>query len=242
MLIQPASAELIDDFIALSDAGPDELTTIANVMPCPPMPFVPAEWHNKLVAMSFVCYAGGGEAAERAIAPFRKLATPIADMVKPMPYAQIYPPEDDSYHPIGTGRNMLVDAIDRRSAESIMDYLSSSAAMFSVAQLRVLRGAVARVADNATAYAHRRRFAMINIGNLVQSVDDLAGLKPWVDAFEKAIQRGPEAAYVNFLMDEGPERVRRSYPGGAYERLAAIKRRYDPTNLFRLNQNIAPRA
>ena len=242
MLMQPASAQFIHDFIALSAAAPDELTTIANVMPAPPMPFVPAEWHNKLVAMSFVCYAGGGDAAERAIAPLRKLATPIVDMVKPMPYAQIYPPEDDSYHPIGTGRNMLVDAIDKRSAESMIEYLSSSPATFSVAQLRVMRGAVARVPDDATAYAHRRRFAMINIGNLVQSVEELTAIKPWVDSFEKAIQRGPEAAYVNFLMDEGPERVRRAYPAGTYERLMKVKRQYDPTNLFRLNQNIPPSA
>ncbi len=242
MLMQPASAQFIHDFIALSAAAPDELTTIANVMPAPPMPFVPAEWHNKLVAMSFVCYAGGGDAAERAIAPLRKLATPIVDMVKPMPYAQIYPPEDDSYHPIGTGRNMLVDAIDKRSAESMIEYLSSSPATFSVAQLRMMRGAVARVPDDATAYAHRRRFAMINIGNLVQSVEELTAIKPWVDSFEKAIQRRPEAAYVNFLMDEGPERVRRAYPAGTYERLMKVKRQYDPTNLFRLNQNIPPSA
>jgi hypothetical protein len=242
MLIQPASAQLIEDFVALSAAAPAELTTIANVMPCPPMPFVPAEWHNKLVAMSFVCYAGGGDVAERAIAPLRKLATPIADMVKPLPYAQIYPPEDDSYHPIGTGRNMLVDAIDRRSAESIIEHLSGSPASFSVAQLRVLGGAVSRVPNEATAYAHRTRFAMINIGNILQSVDEFAVVTPWVDKFEKAIQRGPEAAYVNFLMDEGPERVRRSYPGGTFERLMKIKRHYDPTNLFRLNQNIPPSA
>jgi FAD/FMN-containing dehydrogenase len=97
------------------------------------------------------------------------------------------------------------------------------------------------VPDDATAYAHRQRMAMINIGNLVQSKEELSRIKPWVDSFEKAIQRGPEAAYINFLTAEGPERVRKAYPGGTYERLAAIKRRYDPTNLFRLNQNIAPR-
>jgi len=241
LLMQPASAQLIEDFVAISAAAPDELTTIANIMPAPPMPFVPAEWHNKLVAMSFVCYAGDPNTAERAIKPLRSLATRIVDMVKPMPHAQIYPPEDPSYHPIGTGRNLMVDAIDRRSAESIMDYLGSSTATFSVAQLRVLGGAVSRVPDDATAYAHRSRFAMINIGNILQSVDELAAIKPWVDSFAKAIQRGPEAAYVNFLTDEGPARVRQAYPGTTYDRLVAIKTRYDPTNLFHRNQNIAPR-
>ena len=240
LLMQPASARLIEDFVAISAAAPDELTTIANIMPAPPMPFVPADWHNRLVAMSFVCYAGDPDAAERAIKPLRALATPIVDMVKPMPYAQIYPPEDPSYHPIGSGRNLLVDAIDRRSAESIMDYLGSSTATFSVAQLRVLGGVVSRVPDDATAYAHRSRSAMINIGNILQSVDEMAAIKPWVNSFAKAIQRGPEAAYVNFLMDEGPARVRQAYPGKTYDRLVAIKRRYDPTNLFHRNQNIPP--
>ena len=242
MLMQPASAALIHDFIASSDAAPDELTTIANVMPAPPMPFVPAEWHNKLVVMSFVCYAGDSAAAERAIAPLRALATPIVDMVKPMPYAQIYPPEDDSYHPIANGRNLMLDAVDRRSAESIMEYLSTSKAFFRVAQLRVLGGAAARVADDATAYAHRKRRFMANVAVLVQSVEELPSHDGWLDDFARTIQRGPEAAYVNFLTTKGEARVRQAYPGGTYERLAAIKRRYDPTNLFRLNQNIAPRA
>ena len=100
---------------------------------------------------------------------------------------------------------------------------------------------MSRVPDDATAYAHRSRFAMINIGNILQSVDELAAIKPWVDSFAKAIQRGPEAAYVNFLTDEGPARVRQAYPGTTYDRLVAIKTRYDPTNLFHRNQNIAPR-
>jgi FAD/FMN-containing dehydrogenase len=79
---------------------------------------------------------------------------------------------------------------------------------------------------------------MVNLAALVQSVDELSQHDGWIDAFAHDIQRGPEAAYVNFLMDEGPGRVRQAYPGKTYERLAAIKRRYDPTNLFRLNQNI----
>jgi FAD/FMN-containing dehydrogenase len=240
MLMQPATADLIHEFVALAEAAPDELTTIANVMPAPPMPFVPAEWHNKLVAMSFVCYGGDPADAERAIAPFRALAAPIVDTVKPMRYAQIYPPEDEAYHPIANGRTLFVDEVDRRSVESIIERLSSSPAFFRVAQLRVLGGAVARVPDEATAYAHRSRRVMVNLAALVQSVDELSQHDGWIDAFARDIQRGPEAAYVNFLMDEGPARVRQAYPGKTYERLEAIKRRYDPTNLFRLNQNIAP--
>jgi len=240
MLMQPASAELVHSFIALSETAPDELTTIANVMPAPPMPFVPVEQHGKLVVMSFVCYGGDPASAERAIAPFRALGTPIIDMVKPMPYAQIYPPEDDSYHPIARNKTLLVDAVDQRSAESIIQHLSSSTAYFCAAQIRVLGGAMARVPDDATAYAHRRRRVMINVAALVQNAEELPEHTSWLEHFASDIQRGPEAAYVNFLMDEGPAEIRQAYPGETYERLAAIKRRYDPTNLFRLNQNIEP--
>ena len=106
----------------------------------------------------------------------------------------------------------------------------------------MLGGAAARVADDATAYAHRKRRFMANGAVLVQSVEELPSHDGWLDDFARTIQRGPEAAYVNFLTTKGEARVRQAYPGGTYERLAAIKRRYDPTNLFRLNQNIAPRA
>ena len=81
---------------------------------------------------------------------------------------------------------------------------------------------------------------MVNVAALVQHADELPQHTPWLEHFANDIQRGPEAAYVNFLMDEGPAQLRQGYPGKTYERLVAIKRRYDPTNLFRLNQNIAP--
>ena len=100
MLILPATAETIAGFIAAAEAAPDELSTIANIMPCPPMPFVPEEHHGKLVNMALMTYAGDTEAGERALAPFRALATPIVDMLKTQPYPDMYPPEDDSYHPL----------------------------------------------------------------------------------------------------------------------------------------------
>src|SRR5215208_6660658 len=90
MLVLPATPEVIHSFVAEAEATPEELSTIANVMPAPPMPFLPAEHHGKLVIMALLAYAGEVEAGERAIAPFRALATPIADMVKTMRYPEIY--------------------------------------------------------------------------------------------------------------------------------------------------------
>ncbi len=242
MLMLPATAEIIHSFMAEAEAAPDELTTIANVMPAPPMPFVPAEHHGKLVILALLAYAGDIAAGERAVAPFRALATPIADMVRAMPYREIYPPDDPDYRPVATARTMLVDTVDRVASDTIIDYLRSSTAMMAVAQLRVLGGAMARGPADATAFAHRQRRIMINVAALYEKPDQAAEYEPWVEQFAAALRNGEDAAYVNFLVDEGQARIRQAYPAPTWDRLAAIKRRYDPTNLFRLNQNIPPAA
>jgi FAD/FMN-containing dehydrogenase len=242
MLMLPASPELIQSFVRLSDEAADELTTIANVMVAPPMPFVPPEHHGKIVIMALVAYTGDTPTGQDALAPFRALATPIVDMVRPMAYHEIYPPEDPNYRPIAAGRTLFVDAIDRGAAETILEYLEASNAYLRVAQLRVLGGAMAHVANDATAFGHRQRRIMVNVAALRQPGQDGAEHEAWAERFAAALQRGPVGAYVNFLYDEGQARVRQAYPGKTWDRLVAIKRRYDPTNVFRLNQNIPPKA
>ena len=241
MLMLPASAELVAEFIALADAAPEELSTIANVMPAPPMPFVPAEQHGRLAVLALLAYSGDTEAGERALAPFKALATPLVDMVKPMPYPEIYPPEEEDYHPTAVGHTMFVDAIDRGVAETIMEHLQASDATMRVAQLRVLGGAMARVPAEATAFAHRRSRIMVNLAAFYDGPADQAVRQAWVDEFAVALQQGDTGAYVGFINDEGEARVRDAYPGSTWERLAAVKGRYDPTNLFRRNQNVTPR-
>src|SRR5918993_5509124 len=97
MMILPATPDVISSFVAEAEAAPEELSTIGNVMSAPPMPFLPPEAHGRLVIMAFIAYAGDDASARRAIAPFRSLAPPLADMVKPGPYVAMYPPEDPSY-------------------------------------------------------------------------------------------------------------------------------------------------
>ncbi len=242
MLMLPATPDTIASFIAEAEAAPEELSTIANVMPAPPMPFVPAEHHGRLSIMAMLVYAGSTEAGERAVAPFRALARPIADMVRPMRYPEIYPPEEEGYHPVAVGRTMFVDAIDRSVAETILDHLQASDATMRVAQLRVLGGAMARVPVEATAFAHRASRIMVNLAAFYDGPEDRAVREAWVANFAAALQQGDSGAYVNFLGDEGEARVRAAYPGATWDRLAVIKARYDPTNLFRLNQNIPPAA
>src|SRR5918993_1552683 len=240
MLILPATPEVIASFVAEAEAAPEELSTIANVMVAPPMPFLPEEVHGHLVVMAMVVYAGEIEVGERAVAPFRALATPIVDELKPMPYPEIYPPEEGDYHPVGSARTMFLETIDLPVAETIVDHLRVSRAQMAVAQIRVLGGAMARVPEEATAFAHRSSRIMVNVAALYERPDEAPVHEPWLTAFAAALHQGEGGAYVGFLGEEGEERIREAYPGSTWERLADIKGRYDPTNLFRLNQNIPP--
>jgi FAD/FMN-containing dehydrogenase len=240
MLILPATPEVIRGFVAEAEAAPDEVSTIANVMPAPPLPFVPREHHGQLVVMATLVYVGAVESGQRAIAPFRALATPIADMVRPMRYPELYQPGTDGSHLAMAMRSLFVDAVDQRAAEAIVEHLQTSTAQMAAAQIRVLGGAMARVHPLATAFAHRRRRIMVNVSAVFERPDEAAIHEVWVTNFAGVLRQGVAGAYVNFLGDEGVARVREAYPGETWDRLAAIKARYDPTNLFRLNQNIPP--
>jgi FAD/FMN-containing dehydrogenase len=240
MLILPATADTIASFVAEAEAAPEELSTIANVMTAPPIPFLPPEAHGKLIIMAMLVYAGDVEAGERAVAPFRALAAPIADMIRPMTYPEMYPAEEGDYHPLAAGRTMFVERIDHNIAGTILDHLKRSTGSMAVTQLRVLGGAMARVPVDATAYAHRASKIMVNVAALYERSEEKPVHEAWVKAFAAVLNQGDSGAYVNFLSDEGEARVRAAYPGRTWDRLRAIKRHYDPTNLFRLNHNIPP--
>jgi FAD/FMN-containing dehydrogenase len=240
LLVLPATPDAIAAFLALADAAPEELSGIANLLPAPPLPFLAPEHHGRLVIMATLAYAGDVAAGERAVAPFRRLATPLADLVRPMPYPQLYPPEEEGFHPTAVSRTMFVDAVDRDATEAIVEHLEASTAPLPVVQLRVLGGAMARVPAEATAFAHRASRLMVNVAAVYQHPEQAAEHQAWVDRLAAALRDGDARAYVNFLGDEGPARTREAYPGSTWERLVAIKARYDPDNLFHLNQNIPP--
>ncbi len=240
MLILPATPEVITGFIREAESAPDELSTIANVMKAPPMPFLPDDVHGKLIVMAMMVYAGEAEAGERVLAPFRALAMPLADMVKPMKYPEIYPPDDPSYHPMAASCTMFVNRIDKPVAELILEKLRESTGSLAVAQLRVLGGAMARIPADATAFAHRRSRILVSLAALYDRVEKKPLHETWVSEFLAALKQEDAGAYVNFLGEEGEERIRAAYPGKTWDRLREIKRRYDPENFFRLNQNIPP--
>jgi FAD/FMN-containing dehydrogenase len=130
--------------------------------------------------------------------------------------------------------------VDFGVAVNILDRVKASKATMAAAQLRELGGAMARVPDNATAFAHRKSKILVNLAAIYEAPGDKDTHEAWVDEFREAIRQSDDGAYVNFVGDEGDAGIRAAYPDGTRRRLAEIKRRYDPDNLFRLNQNIAP--
>jgi FAD/FMN-containing dehydrogenase len=240
LLVLPATTETVTGFVAAADAAPEELSTIANVMSCPPMPFLAAEHHGSPVILALVCWSGDLDDAEAAVAPLRALAEPLADLLHPAPYPEMFPPDDPDYRPTAVSRTMFASDVPAATAATVLEAIVTSDAPMRVVQIRVLGGAYARVAADATAYAHRSARLMINVASFYVGDDDRPRRQTWVDEVSAALHDGDDSAYVNFVGDEGDERVRASYPGATWDRLRAVKAAYDPTNLFRRNQNIPP--
>src|SRR4051794_11686648 len=242
MLVLPASAGVISGLVAAASAAPEELSVIANIAKAPPVPFIPAERHGKPVVLAQMVYVGGVEAGARAVAPIRALATPLADTVRPIHYPQMYEGPSAAGPAHAATTNMLVDALKPGAAEAILDALETSTARMPAVQLRVLGGAMARVAPEATAFAHRTAKLMATITAFYDRPDETREHLAWSRGLAMALSDDAAMAYAGFLADDGEQGVRRAYPAATLERLAAVKRRYDPDNLFRLNLNVPPAA
>lgn len=241
MLVLPATADAIASFLAEADSAPDELSTILNIMPAPPMPFLAEEVHGKLILLAMMFYAGDAAMGEQVISKFRAIATPYADMLRPMTYPEMFPPEDADYRPVAVSRTMFLDRVTRSDAELILNHLQRSTGSMAVTQLRVLGGAMARVPSDATAFAHRQSRIMANLAVLFENLAEKEIHEKWVTEFFSALQQSDKGMYVNFVGDEGEAHVRAAYPGDTWKKLGQVKKKYDPENLFRLNQNIPPK-
>ena len=237
----PATADVITDLIAAAEAAPDELSIIANIMNLPPMPGMPEEHIGQPAVMLLMAYTGQIKNGEKATAPIRNLAKPIMDMVGPMRYPDMFQftaEVPEIKHEIG--RSLFVDEVDHGSAEAILEHLGRTTAPIAVAQLRVLGGAMARVPDDATAFAHRRRPVMAAVGVVYDDASEDDIHREWAEGLATSLRNGEPGVYVGFLGEEGESRVREAYEGTTWDRLRAVKAKYDPTNLFRRNQNILP--
>jgi FAD/FMN-containing dehydrogenase len=240
-LVLPASAETVAGFVAKAAQAPEELTAIAEVMIAPPLPFLPPECHGLPVVLAALCHAGSADDGERAVAPLRALASPVADMVGPIRYRNLLSADELPPHRMAL-RTAFLDRVDHAAAAGIIDRLDTSTAMMSTVQLRVLGGAMARVPADATAFAHRDRRILAMAGAMYGDPAEAAAHESWAAATIDALADGTDGAYVSFLGEGEGHRTRDAYPGQTWDRLRAIKTRYDHTNLFRRNQNIPPAA
>jgi FAD/FMN-containing dehydrogenase len=240
MLALPATPETLAGLVAAAEAAPKELSVIANVLLAPPLPFVPPELVGKPLLLAMLVHAGPLDEGAQAVAPLRALAAPVADFVRPIPYSEMFTADAQPAPPRSVIRTFFSDSFDEATAGELIDRLETSTAQLAAAQIRVLGGAVARVPSEATAFAHRQRRMMINVAAIYAAPEEDSVHGAWADDAAAALRRGEDGAYVNFLGDEGAERVRAAYPGAAWDRLAEVKRCYDPANVFRRNQNVPP--
>jgi FAD/FMN-containing dehydrogenase len=241
MLLLPATPDVIAGFTQLAKDAPEELSTIVNIMPAFPAPFIPEQFHGKLSMMVLAVYAGDPKDAEKTFAPIRALAEPIVDMLKPMRYKDIFMPENGDYHPTAVSTNLFMEDIDRDSAVNILDQLERMDAPMRAFQFRVLGGAVARVADSETAYAHRKNAIMGNVACFYEAPEQKLSRQAWVDEFAASLRGDNAEAYVNFVTDTEADKALNVYPEQTLVKLREVKAAYDPMNLFKKNFNILPK-
>jgi FAD/FMN-containing dehydrogenase len=241
MLILPATPSSVAAFVGVAEAAPETVSAIANIMPAPPMPFIPEAVHGQLIILASLLHSGDEADGEAALAPFRSIAEPLMDRLAPVSYLDLFPPEGPAEQPpIAEVRPLFLDHIGEVEAAALLDALAASSAPMRVAQVRVLGGAVARVPVEATAYAHRSAPIMLNIVAVCAGPDDRPRQRAWVADLAASLDQGVPGAYVAFMGDEGPERLREAFPGATWDRLQELKARYDPTNVFHRNANVPP--
>ena len=225
-------------------AAPDELTTIFELTVAQPLPFLPAEVHGKPIVMVGACYAGPPREGVDVVRPLEELGSPIADLLEPKPYLALQS-MFDPFVPHGWHRYwkaVELPPLTDEAIDTLVEHASAFTSPKSYCIVFQLGGALSRVGAEDTAYGQRDAAYNANV-NAVWTEDDPEPERhiAWARDFFDALQ--PHASgrvYVNFLGDEGEDRVRTAYGERNYARLARLKQVYDPTNLFRLNQNIRP--
>jgi len=222
---------------------PDELTTLVNLLTAPPAPFLPEEWHGKKLVALIGCYAGDPEEGARAMAPMSELGDPVADLIGPMPYVGMQS-LIDALWPHGTKAYMkagYLSELDDAAIETSARFHQDATSPASEIHVQHFGGAVARVPGEETAYGERDAPFVLNCIAVSHEPGGIDTHVDWAQRYYAAMEPSlTGGAYINFLSAEGDERVKSAYGPEKYARLQALKDRYDPTNLFRLNQNIAP--
>jgi FAD/FMN-containing dehydrogenase len=244
MALYPAAMarELLAFFRDWAGSAPDELTATLAFLTAPPAPFVPEHLHFQPMIGVLVCYAGSPEEGMQVVAPLRAFAQPAVDLIGPVPYTVVQQMLDGSA-PWGMHvylKSAHLTGLPDAAIDTIARHASAMTSPFSVIPISPLGGAVGRVGEHDTAFGHRGTAFDIQIFGAWTDPAEHDRHVAWVRDFSAALRPFTHGVYVNELGSEGDERIREAYNPATYERLVALKTKYDPENLFRLNQNIKP--
>ena len=238
----PQVVRYFRDFMA---QAPDEVTLVLVHRLAPPAPFLPEEVHGTPVVAVVGMHAGPPEQAERELAGLKGFGRPIVDLLQRRPYTQFQAMLDPSWTPgfQNYWKAEYMAGLPDPAFDVLADGLAGITSPLSDFKIATMGGAVSRVDEDDTAYSHRHAPFVLNINARWSEPPDAGRHVAWAQQLWHAM--GPWSAggaYVNFLGEEGQDRVRAAYGDRKYERLVALKNRYDPTNFFRLNQNVQPTA
>lgn len=222
---------------------PDELTTAVVHRKAPPVPYIPPQLHGKPVVMVVCCYAGPVAEGQEVLRPLREAGpAPVLDLCAPKPFTAHQAMFDPSY-PHGRWYYFTSCDVERLTDEVIditTDHAARMTSPLSAFPIFQLGGAIARVGEQETAFSGRGTGHTFNINAICEDATGFDEEREWARGFWSALSPHHTGVYVNFLMNEGEERVRQAYGPEKYRRLRELKRHYDPGNLFRLNQNVPP--
>jgi FAD/FMN-containing dehydrogenase len=240
-----AAGELLRFYVEWTRDLPEELTTMVVFLTAPPEPFIPAERQGTPMVAVAVCHTGETSDALESLGPLRSVGEPVADVIGPMPYLGLQSLFDHSA-PRGMRtywKTAYLDDLDDDGIDELVAQASGLRDLFplSAVHLHHLEGALTRQPEGGAAFGHRDHRFVLNLIGMWGEDDGDAGHVGWVRRAWEAMQpHSTGTPYLNFLGDEGPERVRAAYGPDTYDRLVEVKRRYDPDNIFRINQNIDP--
>ncbi|TMA10812.1 MAG: FAD-binding oxidoreductase [Deltaproteobacteria bacterium] len=229
------------DFIT---STPEEFVCWFVLRKAPPLPFLPVDWHGKEILGLAVCYSGKIDEGERVAKPLRTFGRPLADVIAPTPFTAWQTVLDPLLTP--GMRNYWKSHDFRELSDGLIDVFVDHARRIPDPQTEIafaqLGGAVSRVPLEATAYTHRDAQFVLNVHGRWEDPAKDAKCIGWArELFRAAAPFATGGVYVNFLTQDEPDRVRAAY-GANYDRLVGLKKKYDPENLFRVNQNIRPSA
>jgi FAD/FMN-containing dehydrogenase len=240
-ILLPSSPATIRRLLEIAHAAPDELTLMPGVMAIPPMDEVPSEHHGRLGLFIDLLWAGPTAAGLAAISGLRSLGAILLDTVTEKRYPDLFPPPSGN-RSAWTSRSLFIDRFDDETIEVIERQISSAPPGDALAIFRVLGGAASRVPNDATAYSWRDKSILLWIISDTGTDDAtrMPEMTAWATSFQEELRAFGSATYVNFMADEGSAAVASAYAPTTWARLREVKRRYDPDNVFQLNQNIPP--